>query len=231
MVDTDALVRTRLGLHAVAEHVLAAASFAARGRLGLRVVTGGFATLEYPAEAEGRPVLRRLLVVGTDLVRRDDAGDGTAQEERVGLVTVAAAAAVARVTPGLPAGLHEPATDLVPAADLGLDPVAAAHLAAVLARADAALTSFAADHPTEAPAEAQLWPEHLDLATSFGEVNYGVSLGDAGHPRPYAYVGPWSPPPADGFWNEPFGASLDLAGIPEVADLVGFFAEGRARLS
>ena len=29
----------------------------------------------------------------------------------------------------------------------------------------------------------QLWPEHFDLATSIGEVNYGGSPGDAGHDR------------------------------------------------
>ena len=47
-------------------------------------------------------------------------------------------------------------------------------------------------------AAVQLWPEHFDLATTIDEVNYGGSPGDDGHPLPYLYVGPWTPPEPDG---------------------------------
>ena len=80
------------------------------------------------------------------------------------------------------------------------------------------------------PAEIQLWPEHFDLATSFAEVNYGLSPGDADHPWPYFYVGPWSPPPAGGFWNEPFGASLEVQEVPTVDEVLAFFGTGRGSL-
>ena len=76
----------------------------------------------------------------------------------------------------------------------------------------------------------QLWPEHFDLATTVSGVNYGGSPGDAGHPTPYLYVGPYTPPTPDGgFWNEPFGASVDLAAVGSPADALAFFREGRAR--
>ena len=65
-----------------------------------------------------------------------------------------------------------------------------------------------------------------DLATSFAEVNYGLSPGDAGHPWPYLYVGPWTPPSIGGFWNEPFGASLELRAVPTVDEALTFFGEG-----
>ena len=38
---------------------------------------------------------------------------------------------------------------------------------------------------------AQLWPEHFDLGCNVEGVNFGCSPGDAGHPEPYVYVGPW----------------------------------------
>ncbi len=225
MPSPDRLALTRLGLHSVAEHVLGAGLWAHRRRIGLRQWPGGFATQEYPVDDDG-PVVRRLLVVGTELVRRDDRLDGIVDEERAPLTTVGAAAAVARVTPGLTAEVYEPETPFRPDADLRLDREAAAHLAAVLAAAQAALTVFAAD---VGAAEPQLWPEHFDLATVAAEVNYGVSLGDEDHPLPYAYVGPWSPPPLGGYWNEPFGASLPLPEVPGVDRLTAFFAEGRDR--
>ncbi|HEX4015576.1 MAG TPA: hypothetical protein VHX15_02480 [Frankiaceae bacterium] len=43
-MNSDGLAVTRDALHAISEHVLAAALFAGTGRIGLRVVPGGFAT-------------------------------------------------------------------------------------------------------------------------------------------------------------------------------------------
>jgi len=55
-----------------------------------------------------------------------------------------------------------------------------------------------------------------------------VSPGDALLGSPYMYVGPWEPPAADEFWNQPFGAARELT--DDVDDVVAFFDEGRARL-
>ena len=80
-----------------------------------------------------------------------------------------------------------------------VDPAAAAELADWLARGERALRELAPD------VEPVLWPEHFDLGIQLDEVNYGISAGDAGHPRPYAYVGPWTRREGP-FWNAPFGA-------------------------
>ena len=85
------------------------------------------------------------------------------------------------------------------------------------------------DDATES--EAQLWPEHFDLATTIDEVNYGGSPGDDGHPLPYLYVGPWSlPDDGDPFWNEAFGASTTADASLTVEATVAFFESGRTRL-
>ncbi len=88
-------------------------------------------------------------------------------------------------------------------------------------RGDAALRALA---PDETPI---LWPEHFDIGITVGEVNYGVSAGDGYLAVPYAYVGPWSPPAQDDFWNAPFGRALP---VDEIDDLLAFFTEGRDRL-
>ena len=58
-----------------------------------------------------------------------------------------------------------------------------------------------------------LWPEHFDIAIELDEVNYGFSPGDEHHPEPYAYVGPWTAPPAGPLWNATAfpGAELSYA--------------------
>ena len=54
-----------------------------------------------------------------------------------------------------------------------------------------------ASRPEAAPTLAQLWPEHFDVsldlaATPDRRANVGASPGDAFHPEPYLYVGPWT---------------------------------------
>ena len=78
--------------------------------------------------------------------------------------------------------------------------------------------------PDETPI---LWPEHFDIGISVDEVNYGVSAGDSYLAVPYAYVGPWSPPAQDDYWNAPFGRALP---VDEIDDLLAFFTEGRDRV-
>ena len=89
-----------------------------------------------------------------------------------------------------------------------------------------ALQQLVAMEADAEPSEIQLWPEHFDIATTIARVNYGASPGDAEHPEPYLYVGPWEPRKGP-FWNEPFGASLPCMEVPDVAAAVDFFLAGR----
>ena len=217
------LIETRLALQAVAEHVLCAARYRATGRIGLRSSPGGFTTPPFPSDHGDRT----LAIDGRDLVATDDRGT-----ERARLTTVHDAAVLAEIEPGAPAEVFTPTTALDPEAPLAVDDAAAAVLAGWWALVDEALAAFRAEHAAEEPAETQLWPEHFDLATSVGEVNYGGSPGDGGHPQPYLYVGPWSPPEPDGgFWNRPFGALVPATEVPDASTALAFFREARARLA
>ena len=230
MIDPDVLATTRRSLHAVGEHVLGAALYKCRRRIGLRQFTGGFATQNYLHIRNGAAVERRALVVGTDVIVRDDDLAGGTIEDRAPITTLTAAGALIDVEPGMPADLYTP--EPMPPVDeeLVVDAEATAFLAELTAVGYAALVILCAHYVDDAPGEIQLWPEHFDLATSFGEVNYGLSPGDPGHTWPYFYVGPWSPPPVGGFWNEPFGASLEVEEIPTVDDVLAFFGTGRGSL-
>lgn len=230
MLDPETLAATRRSLHAVGEHVLGAALFAGRRRIGLRQFTGGFATQNFLHIRDGAAVERRAMVVGTEVVVRDDDLAGGTIEERAPITTLAAAGELVDVVPGMPADLYTP--EPMPAVDevLAVDADAAAFLAEVTAVGYAALVILCAHFVEDGPEEIQLWPEHFDLATSFAEVNYVFSPGDAGHPWPYFYVGPWSPPVQGGLWNEPFGASFSVQEIPTVDGVLDFFGEGRRSL-
>jgi hypothetical protein len=202
-VDERTLIATRRSLHAVAERLLAGPEHRATGEIRLAVTPGGF--------GQYRGSLR---VEGAELV-----GDG----RRVPLRgTVAEVAAALGVEPGEPAGVYAEHADLGADEPLAVHPDAAALLADWFARGDRALRTLAAD------ADPILWPEHFDLGITLDEVNYGVSPGDAGHPLPYAYVGPWTPREGP-FWNAPFGALRPAHELPDVAAVAAFLAEGRAR--
>ena len=86
----------------------------------------------------------------------------------------------------------------------------------------------------DTPGRLQIWPEHFDLAVDFGpdgaRANYGGSPGDAAHPEPYLYVGPFERREGQ-FWNEPFGASLSYADIRAGADPLEFLRAGRDLLT
>jgi len=94
--------------------------------------------------------------------------------------------------------------------------------------------------PEDRPGRVQLWPEHFDIAVDLGDehsgqrANFGGSSGDAEHPEPYLYIGPWRPREGS-FWNEPFGASLSyaalLAAVDQRALALEFLRAGRDRLT
>jgi len=240
------LVRTRESLHAVAEHVLAAARYRAIGRIGLVVSTGGFATPPFG------PSGTVVAVDGVDLVVREEAlgragaghdddgpapGDGTPSEDALGtehrapLSTVRAAADLVGIPPGGPGAVYPLATPLEPDRPLEIDPIAAGRLAAWYALGDAALRRLRAEIAADEPSEITLWPEHADVALSAAGVNYGASPGDESVPAPYLYVGPASPPPPDEFWNAPFGAALTWDDVHDEEAALAFFRAGRARLT
>lgn len=218
MVAPAVLVASREALHAVAEHVLAAALHSWNGRIGLRATPGGFGT---PVVDVGG-VARRVRVRGTELVVEADG-----RSERAPLTTLAAAGALVGIAPGAPTGLYEIATPCVLDAPLAVDPEAAALLAWWFALVDETLARFAEEVAPGDPPRAQLWPEHLDLALTHDEVNYGGSAGDADHAEPYLYVGPWSLSEGP-FWNEPWGRSVPATDVPAVPGALAVLRMGRA---
>jgi hypothetical protein len=221
--EWETYTATRRSLHAVAEHVLAAALHAATGRIGLRQGPGGFGTPEFPS-AHGP---RQLRIDGIELVDRDGRG-----ERRTGLTTLGAAAAFVGIEPGAPVDVYQPTTPLDLDSPLTVDGPSAARIAEWLALVNRALVRLGEELAAESPAAVQLWPGHFDLATTVSEVNFGGSPGDDGHVRPYLYVGPFDPPTPDGdFWNEPFGASWSADAVSSDGDALAFFRKGRERLA
>jgi hypothetical protein len=205
--DRRVLSTTRRAWHAVGELVLAGPQHRRSGTIRLRVTPDGFATTKEPALT----VAGDVLVSGEQHVALD--GRSCAQlGECLG------------VDVGAPLGLYSSGSGADPEQPLRVDAGATAELAQYLWRADRALREFGAGH------EPVLWPEHFDVSIVVDEVNYGVSLGDEDYlDEPYAYVGPHEPRTGE-FWNAPFGAARPLRAMPEQADLVAFFVEGR-RLS
>lgn len=205
--DPATLSTTRRALHGVAELVLAGPQYADCHSIELRATPGGFGTT-------GTPDLR---VAGVHVV----AGDRT---EPIGghtprTLAAALGLAVTRLDEVYGGGPGVAEDD-----PLDLDEACAAQLADAFAAGDEALRALA---PDTTPV---LWPEHFDIGITLGKVNYGVSPGDDQLPVPYAYVGPWTPPPRDEFWNKPFGAARELSTLPGAAGVLAFFEEGRDRL-
>jgi hypothetical protein len=200
-MDVNTLVATRRSLHAVAEAVLAGPQYRQHGTIRLRVTPGGFGQVAGSLWVDGRHLV-------ADGVRAPLVG------------TIADLAAAAGVEPGEPEGLYHDHAELGLTDELTVDPGAADLLLSWFAQGDRALRAFA---PEVVPV---LWPEHFDLGIQRDEVNFGVSPGDAAHPRPYAYIGPWTRRTGP-FWNAPFGALRYAEELPDAHALAAFFTEGR----
>ena len=205
------LAPTREALHALAERVISPLRVQATGNeIALEPRPGGFGTPDLPGGgwtgvADGGVV----------------APDGT----RAPITSLRAAAQHV----GL-AG----AADL-PDEPLAVDPEGAAAVAALLARGDAALRALLADAAADDQAsEIHLWPEHFDIAIELGagdaRATYGVSPGDAEHVDPYAYVGPWTPPPEGPLWQAE-GFSGAQAPADDADAILAFFQACRAALT
>ncbi|MGD9571448.1 MAG: hypothetical protein AB7V62_06190 [Thermoleophilia bacterium] len=206
-------------LQRVATHVLARRRHALTGHVGLRASPGGCAM---PAAGRDAEVLR----TDGDLLVVERAGGALA----VPMTTLAGLAAIADVDLDAPfpaAGDHAPPVG---------DPDAPLRVSAEGGRALGAWWSFtttvlddiaawlgrAAD-----PTPVQLWPEHFDAACDVAwgpaegmRANLGGSAGDAFHPEPYLYVGPWGGerPGDEAWWNAPFGALLGHSALAAARD-------------
>ncbi len=199
------LTHTRTALHGTAELLLAGPQYAESGTIRLRVVPGGIATVAAPD----------LRLEGIELV-----GAHGRHPLRGRYADIAAAIGV---TPRMLDDVYSGRADVTVDDEVDPDPEALRTLVDALAVGDAALRAFAPDE------EPVLWPEHLDVAISSSEVNYGASPGDEHLSEPYAYVGPWTPR-TGAFWNQSFGAALPLSALGGADAVADFFREG-ARLA
>lgn len=223
-----AFATTREGLRALACYAISPARKARTGRIGLRSHEGGIAT---PPFDDGS----RICVRGDELV--------AVTGEAVRITTVAAAAAVLGIDVSPDPGVGHDLPPFAPEADLAVDHDSSVALGGWYAFAQGALDRIAGVLPAgSSVSEAQLWPEHFDLAVVVtvpggAQVNVGFSPGDGFHPDPYAYVGPHAPGALDredGYWNAPFGSYLGYGGLAAAADpeaeALRFVGEGFARL-
>jgi len=188
---------TRESLRTLACYVIAPARKARTGRIGLRATGDGFGT---PPFDDGTRIV----------VRRDqlalDPGDGVA------ITTLQAAADYVGLALSPDPGVGADLPPYRPGADLMVDAEASRALGRWYAFGHRVLTALAKQEP--GLGEAQLWPEHFDLAAQVdlggdNAVNVGFSPGDGFSPDPYLYVGPHDVGLVSGpYWNAPFGAVL-----------------------
>jgi hypothetical protein len=152
-----------------------------------------------------------------------------AKVRRAPITTIADAARFVGITPGAPSAVYTPSTPLEPDAPLSVDLDAVEILAMWHELTNVALRAFAESIAEDEPTEAQLWPEHFDLAMSADRINYGGSPGDDYIDVPYLYVGPFEGRPSepDAFWNQPFGAAMGFDEIATIQDAFEFFRKGR----
>lgn len=211
----------RESLHRLAEHVVSPARYAATGKIGLRQSMGGFATPPFGDTG------RVISVDGNHLVVTDHSD--SSQSRRTAITTIAEAARFVGITPGAPAEVYRANTPLELDAPLTVDLDAVEVVAMWYELTGMALREFATSIAADDPTEAQLWPEHFDLALSADRINYGGSPGDSYIDVPYLYVGPFEGRPStpDAFWNQPFGAAIGFDEIASIQDAFEFFRRGR----
>lgn len=193
----------RDAVHALAEHVLAAARYRAEKRIGLLPTAGGFGTPVYGADEQVR-------IDGVELVYRRGA-----DESRAPLTTLGAAADFVGIPLGAPMEVFTSTTPADRDAPLAVDDHAARTLAYWFEVACDALAMLKSD------VAIQLWPEHFDIATEVGKedagtrATVGASAGDEVLDEPYLYVGPWDPVRKTGRFAEyPWGAALPFHDVP-----------------
>ncbi len=191
----DGFAATRESLRALACYVIAPARKARTGRIGLRSTGDGFGT---PPFDDGT----RITVTGDRLAI--EPGDHTL------ITTLRAAGEFLDIALTSDPGVGTDLPPYAPDDDLTVDAEASRVLGTWYAFADRVLRELAATELSTS--EAQLWPEHFDLAAQIDlengtKVNVGFSPGDQFSADPYLYVGPHDTNHLDDpFWNAPFGA-------------------------
>lgn len=210
--------------HRLAYAVVGEARRAATGRFGLRSLSQGFGTPVFEVTMGRAGEMECQVWVDGDELFATEGGSGRSAH----ITTLAAAAKFAGVEPGTEAREHD-------SPELGdvdrwlrVSPEMGAHLAAWFRLGKQALEQLHELPGAAEPDEIQLWPGHFDIATAIGDAEagsratYGLSPGDAAHPFPYAYVGPWGDVDrSDPYWNDAAfgGASLPYAEIIAAPDL------------
>ncbi len=216
---------TRESLRTVACYVVAPARKARTGRIGLRPVGGGFGTPPFDD--------------GSRIVVRGDTIAWTPGRSAM-LGTIRDAGRFVGIELSDDPGVGHDLPPFAPDADLAVDSVASLVLGSWYVFGDQVIERLGAASSAGTVSEAQLWPEHFDLAVTVeldtgASVNVGFSPGDGFNADPYAYVGPHDTGGLSGdYWNAPFGAfvsygRLSGAGDP-VASALAFIDEGLDRL-
>lgn len=214
-------VSTRESLRALACYVVGPARKARIGRIGLRPVGGGFGT---PPFDDGT----RLVVRGDELAF--DPGDAA----RITTLRAAAEFAGVELSPDPAVGHDLPPYQ--PDVPLAVDRGASLLLGRWYAFGQRVLDDLAASWTAATISEAQLWPEHFDLAVTVElddgrKVNVGFSPGDTFSADPYAYVGPHDTGALEGdYWNAPFGAFLPYERLTSDAAALAFVVDGLTRV-
>lgn len=215
-------VPTREALRTLACYVISPARKARTGRIGLRPTGDGFGT---PPFDDGS----RLAVRGDRLVR--EPGDS------IPITTLPAAAAFVGVELSADPGVGHDLPPFEPEDPLDVDRDASLALGAWYAFAQRVLDQLGDRWTGGTISEAQLWPEHFDLAVIVAlpggaEVNVGFSPGDSFSAEPYAYVGPHETAGlSGGYWNAPFGAYLPYARIDSEESALSFVLDGFGALA
>jgi hypothetical protein len=220
----SAFVATREALWALACYAISPARKARTGRIGLRPSGDGFAT---PPFDDGT----RIAVRG-DRLRIEPGAE-------VAITTVRAAAELLGIELSSDPGVGHDLPPFSPDAILAVDAEASRWLGAWYAFGSRHLDRLEAELAPGLVSEAQLWPEHFDLAVVVdvgGGANVGFSPGDGAVPEPYVYVGPHDTSRLEGeFWNAPFGAVLRQTELQAAADpdqlTTTFLDEGRRLLA
>jgi hypothetical protein len=216
------LVATREALRALACYGIAPARKARTGRIGLRPTGDGIGTP--PFDDGSRIVVRadRLIVEpGRD----------------VPITTVRAAAELLGVALSPDPGVGSELPPYAPDDDLAVDAAASRWLGTWYAFGSHQLDRLA-ERREGTVSEAQLWPEHFDLAVTVDldreGVNVGFSPGDTSLPAPYVHVGPHDTSGLEGrYWNAPFGAVVsydELIAADDPDDTAAEFIENGLRL-
>lgn len=218
----------RDGYHRLAYAIVAEARRQATTKFGLRYTRGGFGTPFFGDDEQVRVEYGTLV--------RQRAG----QIRSAPITTLRAAAELVGTEPATVAAETDSPELGDLDADLGATLETGRFLADWFGFAWATLEELRVTPDAVDVERTQLWPGHFDAAIAMGDAGagaratFGASPGDAGHPAPYLYIGPWGPLDDDPFWNASGFAGAELGyrelladnGTDVVGRAVQFFRTG-----